>query len=130
MPGDAVELRQALIALVLLPAAAAAQVERFAVVVGNDQGQPPDAALLYAEADASRVAAMLQEVGGVRPENLVLLRGQDAGTVRRTLIAVNDRVRAAGRQAMLVVYYSGHADSGALLQDLDQVQLGAPAAAA
>ncbi len=110
------ELRQALtaLAIALLPAAAAAQVERFAVVVGNDQGQPPDAPLLYAETDASRVAAMLQEVGGVRPENLVLLRGQDASTVRRTLIAVNDRLRAAGRQAMLIVYYSGHADSAAL----------------
>jgi len=66
-----VELRQALtaLAMALVPVAAAAQVDRFAVVVGNDQGQPPDAALAYAEADASRVAAMLQEVGGVRPEN-------------------------------------------------------------
>src|SRR5256886_1329368 len=137
LSGDPVELRQALtaIAIALLPAAAAAQVERFAVVVGNDQGQPPDAALLYAEADASRVAAMLQEVGGVRPENLVLLRGQDAGTVRRTLIAVNDRVRAAGRQAMLTVYYSGHADSGALhlgassleLPELEQLVRGSAA---
>ena len=110
------ELRQALttLAMALVPVAAAAQVDRFAVVVGNDQGQPPDAALAYAEADAARMAAMLQEVGGVRPENLVLLRGQDAGTVRRTLIAVNDRVRSAGRATMLIVYYSGHADAGAL----------------
>jgi hypothetical protein len=131
-----VELRQALIALavLLLPAAAAAQ-ERFAVVVGNDQGQPPDLPLSYAETDASRVASMLQEVGGVRPENLVLLRGQDAGTVRSTLIAVNDRVRAAGRQAMLIVYYSGHADAGALhlgatpleLRELEQLVRGSAA---
>src|SRR5207244_12113838 len=81
------------------------------------------------------VAAMRQEVGGVRPENLGLLRGQDAGTVRRTLIAVNDRVRAAGRQAMLTVYYSGHADSGALhlgassleLPELEQLVRGSAA---
>jgi hypothetical protein len=121
-----VELRQALTALAvaLVPAAAAAQVERFAVVVGNDQGQPPDASLNYAETDAARVAAMLQEVGGVRPENLVLLRGQDAGTVRRTLIAVNDRVRAAGRQTILIVYYSGHADAGALHLGTTQLELG------
>ena len=78
------ELRQALIALALatLPAAAAAQAERFAVVVGNDQGQPPDLPLSYAETDAARVASMLQEVGGVRPENLIVLRGQDASTGR------------------------------------------------
>src|SRR5262249_14202898 len=66
LPGDAVELRQALIALALglLPAAAAAQAERFAVVVGNDQGQLPDLPLSYAETDAARVASMLQEVAG------------------------------------------------------------------
>jgi Caspase domain len=132
-----VELRQALTALAvaLVPAAAAAQVERFAVVVGNDRGQPPDADLLYAEKDAARVAGMLQEVGGVRPENLVLLRGEDANTVRRSLIAVNDRLRAAGRQAMLIVYYSGHADSGALhpgatpleLSELEQLVRGSAA---
>ena len=120
------ELRQALIALAvaLAPASVVAQVERFAVVVGNDQGQPPDVDLRYAEADAARVASTLQEVGGVRPENLVLLRGQDAGTVRRTLIAVNDRVRAAGRQAVLIVYYSGHADAGALHLGTTQLELG------
>jgi hypothetical protein len=120
------ELRQALtaLALALAPAAALAQVERFAVVVGNDHGQPPDVDLRYAETDAARVAATLQEVGGVRPENLVLLRAQDAGTVRRALIAVNDRVRAAGHQAVLIVYYSGHADAGALHLGTTQLELG------
>ena len=61
------ELRQALITLPLLlfAGAAAAQVERFAVVVGNDQGQPPDLPLKYAEIDAARVASMLQEVGEI-----------------------------------------------------------------
>jgi len=119
-----VELRQALtIAALVLPAAALAQVERFAVVVGNDQGQPPDVALSYAETDASRMASVLEEVGGVRPENLIVLRGQDAGTVRRTLIAVNDRVRASGGQAVLIVYYSGHADAGALHLGATQLEL-------
>jgi uncharacterized caspase-like protein len=113
-----VAVRQALalavLAFSLPPARAAAQVERFALVVGNDVGQAPDVPLRYAEVDATRVAEALQEVGGVRPENVVLLRGQDADTARRALIAVNDRVRAAGRQAVLLVYYSGHADAGAL----------------
>ena len=103
------------LALAIFAAAPArAELERFAVVVGNDTGQEGDPSLRYAETDASRVAAVLQEVGGVRPENLVLLRGQDAGTVRRTLIAVNDRLRASAGQTVLIVYYSGHADAGAL----------------
>ena len=112
-------MRHGLVALAvlvaaLLPAAARAQIERFAVVVGNDIGQAPDIPLRYAEMDATRVAAVLQEVGGVRAENVVLLRGRDADTVRRALIAVNDRVRGAGRQSVLLVYYSGHADADAL----------------
>jgi caspase domain-containing protein len=130
-------LRQALIAaaLALSPALAAAQVERFAVVVGNDTGQAPDGPLRWAEADAARVAAVLQEVGGVRPENLVLLRGQDGEVVRRTLIAVNERVRAAGPGTVLFVYYSGHADAEALhlgptslpLRELEQLVRGSAA---
>lgn len=111
-------------ALCLLPALAAAQVERFAVVVGNDLGQPPDVPLRWAEADATRVASVLQEVGGVRPENLVLLRGEDAGVVRRALIAVNDRIREAGDRAVLFVYYSGHADAGALHLGASSLELG------
>ena len=121
--------------MALLPVAALAQVERFAVVVGNDTGQPPDVTLEYAETDAQRMAAVLQEVGGVRPENLVVLRGQDAATVRRTLIAVNERVRTSGRQTVLIVYYSGHADAEALhlagtqleLTELEQLVRGSAA---
>ncbi len=111
-------VREALIAIsavvVVLPAPARAEVERYAVVVGNDVGQPPDLPLRWAESDASRVAAVLEEVGGVRPENLVLLRGKDADAVRRALIALNDRIRGAARESVLFVYYSGHADAEAL----------------
>jgi len=132
-----VELRQALTAFaLLLPAAALAEVERYAVVVGNDLGQPVDVPLRYAEMDAARVASVLQEVGGVRPENTVLLQGKDADTVRRALIAVNERVRTAGRSTVLLVYYSGHADAGALhlggsrleLAELEQLVRGSAAA--
>ena len=120
------ELRQALIALVLalLPTAASAEVDRYAVVVGNDLGQPPDLPLRYAEMDAARVVSVLQEVGGVRPENTVLLQGKDADTVRRALIAVNERVRTAGRPTVLLVYYSGHADAGALHLGNSRLELG------
>ena len=120
------ELRQALTALflALIPTAALAQVDRYAVVVGNDVGEPPDVPLRYAEMDAARVVSVLQEVGGVRPENAVLLQGKDADTVRRALIAVNERVRTAGRPTVLLVYYSGHADAGALHLGSSRLDLG------
>ena len=98
----AVCLALAAAACLLLAAGGARGEDRFAVVIGNDAGEGGEVQLRYAETDAARVASVLQEVGGVRPENLVLLRGQDAGTVRRTLIAVNDRVRAAGGQGAVV----------------------------
>ncbi len=89
--------------------------ERFAVVIGNNIGEAEEVPLKYAEADAARVAAVLRDIGSVRAENLVLLQGQNEEAVRRALIAINERIRA-GRPAntTLIVYYSGHADAGAL----------------
>ena len=122
-------------AFLLVATPAWAEVERFAVVVGNNVGAGEDAALHYAEADAARVATVLREVGDVRPANLILLRGEDADTVRRTLIAVNERIRAAGGQTVLLVFYSGHADAEALhlgstrleLSELEQLVRGSAA---
>ena len=123
------------LSLLLAAAPATAQVERFAVVVGNNLGSGDDVPLRYAESDAARVAAVLREVGEVKPQDLVLLRGDDADTVRRALIAVNERIRTAGGQTVLIVYYSGHADAEALhlgasrleLSELEQLVRGSAA---
>jgi hypothetical protein len=101
--------------LTLLPCAAQASVERFAVVIGSNRGQPEDQELRYAESDASHIFEVLRDLGGFQPANMVLLRDENADTVLRTLITVNDRIRAATSlpdgQALLFVYYSGHADA-------------------
>lgn len=100
------------------PALAHAGVERFAVIVGNDTGAADEGPLRYAASDAQRVYDVLRDLGGFQPVNMVLLRNESADTLRRTMIAVNERVRSAvsvpDTQAMLVVYYSGHADADAL----------------
>jgi hypothetical protein len=102
----------------VLSSTAQASVERFAVVIGNDHGLPQDAELKYAESDATRVFEVLRDLGGFQPANMVLLRAEDAETVQRTLITVNDRIRSAvslpDGQALLFIYYSGHADADAL----------------
>lgn len=104
------------------PALAQAGVERFAVIVGNNGGSAEDGPLHYAESDATRVYEALRDLGGFQPVNMVLLRDESAETLRRTLITVNERIRAAvalpDTQAMLFVYYSGHADA-------DDLHLGA-----
>jgi len=105
-------------ALLLLPSTAVAGVQRFALIVGNNQGHAPDLELRYAETDAGKVAQVLRDLGGFQPADTVILRAEDAQTVRSSLISLNDRIRAAqaipGQQALLFVYYSGHADAQAL----------------
>lgn len=95
-----------------------ARVERYAVIIANNEGSADDTPLLYAQADAERVYDVLHDLGGFEPVNMVLLRNERADTVRSTLIAVNNRIRQAiavpGTEAMLLVYYSGHADSDML----------------
>ncbi len=129
----------AVLALFLVTARSRAAVERFAVVIGNNGGNADDQELRYAETDASRMHDTLRALGGFAPANVVLLRGENVDTVRRTLAAVNDRVRAAttgpDRQAVLLVYYSGHADGTSLhlgkttlpLTELEQVVRGSTA---
>lgn len=102
----------------LTASVAEARVERFAVVVGNDEGMPGELPLRYAQTDAQRVHEVLLALGEFESLNSVLLVGSDAEKLRRTLISVNDRIRAALHQpdteVMLFVYYSGHADAEAL----------------
>jgi hypothetical protein len=127
------------LASVLLVGVARAEVVRHAVVIGNDHGSSGDMPLRYAEADARKVFDVLRELGGFQPENMVLLEGRGPADVQRVLISVNARIRAeagAGRDSVLFVYYSGHADAeglhlgaGALeLSLLERLVQGSPAA--
>jgi hypothetical protein len=106
------------LALLVCWSSAAGAVERYAVVIGNNMGARDEVTLRYAEEDATRVYEVLKDLGSFHPENMVLLKHEDASTVRRALIAMNARVRASDggtpSQTVLVVYYSGHADGSAL----------------
>ena|GEM_PF-6380300 len=61
---------------------------------------------------------MRNRLGDFDAANLLLMRGQTAESVRSALIALNERIRdsmsQADTHAVLVVYYSSHADSHAL----------------
>jgi hypothetical protein len=108
----------ALLACTCVTGTALARVERFAVIIGNNEGSTTDSPLRYAQADAQRIYDVLHDLGGFEPVNMVLLRNERADTVLSTLIAINDRIRQAitvpETQAVLMVYYSGHADAEAL----------------
>jgi hypothetical protein len=107
-----------LICLLLWALPVQAKVQRFALIVGNDTGAADQERLRYALSDATRMSEVLRELGGVEPADMVVLRNESAEVVRRSLIALNDRIRSAGElpdtQVMLLVYYSGHGDGAAL----------------
>jgi hypothetical protein len=114
-------------------------VDRFALLIGNNVGGDQDATLEFAEQDAVRLSEVLTELGGFPRENVVLLRGSGSEEARRALIALNERIRtssAPGGEAMLLVFYSGHADAARLhlgeseieLHELEQLVRGSAAA--
>lgn len=96
------------------PAPALADIARYAVVIGHNRGDRGDLPLRYAEDDARRVADVLAELGGFRADRVVVLRGPTPDAVQAALIDLNDRIRTRGEPALLVVFYSGHADARAL----------------
>ncbi len=106
---------------------ALADVQRFALLVGNNRGSASDSPLRYAASDAEKLDAVLRDLGGFPPANVTVLRDESADTFRKTLVAVNDRIRAMSTlpdtQTLLFVYYSGHADAGALHLRGDRFEL-------
>jgi hypothetical protein len=124
----------------LAPADARADIERFAVIVANNVGDRDEVELRFAEQDAAKMYDVLRQLGGFRPENMLLLAGESAGVVRQALISLNRRLRqetGTGRPAtMLFVYYSGHADAATLhmagsrleLRELEDLVAGSAAA--
>ena len=105
-------------ALLLWARRAGAEVQRFAVIVGSNQGRGGDTLLRYAENDATKIYTVLRDLGGFRPANMVLLKNESPQEFRSTLITINDRIRSLsalpGTDTLLFVYYSGHADQNAL----------------
>ena len=77
-------LRYALLALALLAGTSQARAEtrRIAVIVGSNHGNASHASLRFAEQDASKLAAVLTELGGLAPSDVLLLRGPTSAEVR------------------------------------------------
>lgn len=108
---------------VLAPRPAAAQdpikeVRRFVLVVGANDGGPERVKLRYAVDDATAVADVLAEVGGLSgPDRRVLSNP----TVAELLWAVGEiaekvkQARDTGANVQFLFYYSGHSDERGLL---------------
>ena len=100
-------------------ASAGPTLRRYALVIGsNTGGGTGRERLRYAGNDASKVADVLRQLGGVSQPDLSLLREPDTGALDRAFDGLSKRVREErkqGQRVELVVYYSGHADESGIL---------------
>jgi len=117
-------MRAVVVALAMcVPVVAHAEVARYALIVGHDAGHRDEQTLRYAEDDARRLAEVLVDLGGFTADRVTVLRGPSPDAVQGALIGINDRIRTRGEPAVLVVFYSGHADANALHLGLDELPL-------
>jgi len=96
---------------------------RFALVAGSNDGGTGRIRLKYAESDARSFAAVLQELGGVRAEDMVVLASPDLGKFEDGLGRVAQMVkspRPTDERRELVFYYSGHSDDDGLILGKDR----------
>lgn len=91
-----------------------AEAARFAILVGNNNGQAGDPPLRFAERDTAHLADILTRIGGFTPSTTVVLRARTADELRRAIADLSDRLRAMPGEHLALVYYSGHADAQAL----------------
>ncbi|HEY1817596.1 MAG TPA: caspase family protein [Kofleriaceae bacterium] len=89
----------------------------YAIVVGSNTGGPGQTDLKFAEDDARKVAEVLTELGGYAPSQVDVVVHPTPAQLRERLDALETRVAAdaaAGRQARVFFYYSGHARAQAI----------------
>ena len=96
-----------------------APLRRFALVIGSNNGGGVREQLRYAGHDATTIADVLRQLGGVNDVDLSLLSEPDTQRGRRRVRRARpQRVRderKRGQRVELVVYYSGHADETGIL---------------
>jgi hypothetical protein len=113
-------------AIALLPPAASAAggVRRFALVTAANDGGPDRPRLQYALSDAARFARVIEELGGVSPNDAVLLKQPKLGELEDAIDRLQRRVvdarRADDGRTEMIFYYSGHADDKGLLLGEDR----------
>lgn len=105
---------------------ALAGTQRVAVLAANHSGGEGLELLRYAERDAARLRNVLTELGGVPEKNLFTVIDEDAVAFLNALTKAEMRIhdiQRSGDEAMLLIYYSGHAQNGVLRMGETQLDM-------
>lgn len=92
--------------------------KRFALVVGANNGGPGRVILRYAVSDAKAMKKLLEEMGGINPEDSILLEEPDRraffSQIHRLREIINE-AKSEYRRVEVIFYYSGHSDEENIL---------------
>jgi hypothetical protein len=93
------------------------RINRYVVAVSANNGGSGRPMLRYAESDARSFAKVLKEMGGVLPQNVILVKEPTVTALQKEFANLDARIlqekKSNGRDEVLV-YYSGHADEKGL----------------
>ena len=95
-----------------------AVIERYALIVGANDGGNDRITLRYADDDALAMAAVLEDLGGVSPRQRILLLDPDLRDLSDGLGRLSSMVtegKRNGQRVEVFFYYSGHSDESGLL---------------
>lgn len=105
-------------------AAETTALQRFALIIGANDGGAGREKLRYADSDARAMVNVLMQLGGVRQQDVQLLNEPTPVALSQALDQLAQRIaaaRAPGRRIELLFYYSGHSDEQGLLLSSQRV---------
>ncbi len=94
------------------------EIKRFAIVVGANNGGTNRVMLKYAVSDAVSLTKVLKDMGGVAPDDSILLEDPDRNTFFSEMKKLNQKInkaRSEYRRVEVIFYYSGHSDEENIL---------------
>ncbi len=99
-----------LITMAVLMPTALAKPQKFALVVGNNEGLPSQARLLFAEDDARKVVETLKTFGGFKRKNIIFLKNKRSKDLQRAFDQLKNKLKrvSSRKDTLLFFYYSGH----------------------
>jgi len=93
-------------------------VKRFALITASNNGGDHRQTLRYAESDAIAFSKVFEEIGGVEPQNRMLLLSPNKHQFLDTLKQLRTHIEkdsGSNSRLELIFYYSGHSDEDGLM---------------